>query len=89
VPPTQTGLLDAFDAIGLPASPMHQKVEGAAGLIDFHAAIAALRDSLPYDIDGVVYKVDDRALQESSASSRASRAGRWRRSTRRRRRRRC
>ena len=75
VPPTQTGLLDAFDAIGLPASPMHQKVEGAAGLIDFHAAIAALRDSLPYDIDGVVYKVDDRALQERLGFK--SREPRW------------
>ncbi len=75
VPPTQTGLLDAFDAIGLPASPMHQKVEGAAGLVDFHAAIAALRDSLPYDIDGVVYKVDDRALQERLGFK--SREPRW------------
>ena len=75
VPATQTGLLDAFDAIGLPASPMHRKVEGAAGLIDFHAAIAALRDSLPYDIDGVVYKVDDRALQERLGFK--SREPRW------------
>jgi len=75
IPPTQTGLLDAFDAIGLPASPMHQKVEGAAGLVDFHAAIAALRDSLPYDIDGVVYKVDDRALQDKLGFK--SREPRW------------
>jgi len=63
VPPTQTALLDAFAAIGLPASPLHERVEGAAGLADFHSRIAALRDSLPYEIDGVVYKVDDRALQ--------------------------
>jgi DNA ligase (NAD+) len=74
-PPTQTGLLDAFDAMGLPASPKHQRVAGAAGLIDFHAAIAALRDSLPYDIDGVVYKVDDRALQERLGFK--SREPRW------------
>jgi DNA ligase (NAD+) len=58
-----------------------RRSQGAAGLVDFHAAIAALRDSLPYDIDGVVYKVDDRACRTSSASSRASRAGRSRRST--------
>jgi DNA ligase (NAD+) len=88
-PATQTALLDAFAAMGLPASPMHERVEGAAGLVAFHAAVAAKRHALPYEIDGVVYKVDDRALQERSASSRASRAGRWRRSTRRRRRRRA
>jgi DNA ligase (NAD+) len=38
-------------------------VHGAAGLVQFHAAIAAKRDALPFDIDGVVYKVNDRALQ--------------------------
>ncbi|MGZ8259615.1 MAG: NAD-dependent DNA ligase LigA, partial [Caldimonas sp.] len=64
VPATQTSVLAAFDAMGLPASPMHARVEGAAGLIAFHTAIAAERDALPFDIDGVVYKVDDRALQE-------------------------
>jgi DNA ligase (NAD+) len=64
VPPTQTAILDAFDAMGLPASPLHARVEGARGLVAFHEAVAAERDALPYDIDGVVYKVDDRALQE-------------------------
>jgi DNA ligase (NAD+) len=64
IPPTQTGLLAAFEKIGLPASPQHARVLGAQGLIAFHAAVAAARATLPYDIDGVVYKVDDRALQE-------------------------
>ena len=75
VPPTQTALLDAFDAIGLPASPNHARVEGAAGLVAFHERIARERDSLPYDIDGVVYKVDDRALQERLGFK--SREPRW------------
>ena len=75
VPPTQTALLDAFDAMGLPASPMHEKVEGAGGLVDFHSRVAARRDSLPYDIDGVVYKVNDRALQERLGFK--SREPRW------------
>jgi DNA ligase (NAD+) len=64
IPATQTAILDAFDAMGLPASPMHRCVRGAAGLVAFHAEVAAKRDALPYDIDGVVYKVDNRALQE-------------------------
>ncbi len=75
VPPTQTALLDAFDAIGLPASPNHARVEGAAGLVAFHERIARERDGLPYDIDGVVYKVDDRALQERLGFK--SREPRW------------
>ncbi len=75
VPATQTGLLDAFDAIGLPASPRHALVYGAAGLVDFHASIAAQRDALPYEIDGVVYKVDERALQDKLGFK--SREPRW------------
>jgi DNA ligase (NAD+) len=39
-------------------------VQGADGLVAFHAAIAAKRDALPFDIDGVVYKVDSLALQQ-------------------------
>ena len=74
-PPTQTGLLDAFDAMGLPASPLHVRVEGAAGLAAFHAEVAARRDALPYDIDGVVYKVDDLALQQRLGFK--SREPRW------------
>src|ERR1700712_2603149 len=75
VPPTQTALLDAFAAMGLPASPMHAQVEGAAGLIDFHAKVAQQRDKLPYEIDGVVYKVDARELQDRLGFK--SREPRW------------
>ncbi len=75
VPPTQTELLDAFDAMGLPASPMHARVEGAAGLVNFHATVATQRAKLPYEIDGVVYKVDSRELQERLGFK--SREPRW------------
>jgi DNA ligase (NAD+) len=74
-PPTQTGLLAAFDRMGAPASPGHARVEGAAGLVAFHDRVAAGRDALPYEIDGVVYKVDDRALQERLGFK--SREPRW------------
>ena len=75
VPPTQTEVLEAFDAMGLPASPKHERVEGAAGLVAFHERIAVERDSLPYEIDGVVYKVDSRELQERLGFK--SREPRW------------
>lgn len=57
-------LLQALKAWGFPVAAQTQCVRGAAGLIDFHAQIAQVRDQLPYDIDGVVYKVNDLGLQE-------------------------
>ncbi|MDQ6685014.1 MAG: NAD-dependent DNA ligase LigA, partial [Pseudomonadota bacterium] len=75
VPPTQSGVLAAFATIGLPASPHHERVFGSDGLVEFHAAIARRRDALPYEIDGVVYKVDDRSRQETLGFK--SREPRW------------
>ena len=57
-------LLQALKIWGFPVAAQTQCVTGADGLIDFHAQIAQLRDKLPYDIDGVVYKVNDLGLQE-------------------------
>ncbi len=64
VPPRHSALLDALAAMGLPVSAERTVADGADGLVAFHAAIGARRDALPFDIDGVVYKVDDRALQQ-------------------------
>jgi DNA ligase (NAD+) len=63
VPPTHSGLLDALSAMGLPVARQRVVSEGAAGLVAFHQKIADERDKLPFDIDGVVYKVDSRELQ--------------------------
>jgi DNA ligase (NAD+) len=63
VPATHSAMLDALAAMGLPVCADRVLASGAAGLAEFHAAIAARRDALPFDIDGVVYKVNDRALQ--------------------------
>jgi DNA ligase (NAD+) len=60
----QYDLLQALKAWGFPVAAQTQCVRGSAGLIDFHAQIAQVRDKLPYDIDGVVYKVNDLGLQE-------------------------
>lgn len=63
LPPTHGALMDALLALGLPVCADRAVVSGPAGLVAFHAAIAAKRDNLPFDIDGVVYKVNSQALQ--------------------------
>jgi DNA ligase (NAD+) len=63
MPPTHSGVLDALAAWGLPVSSERTVAQGAGGLVAFHQAIGARRDSLPFDIDGVVYKVNSLALQ--------------------------
>ncbi|MFM2328136.1 MAG: hypothetical protein RLZZ494_239, partial [Pseudomonadota bacterium] len=64
IPATHSALLDALAALGLPVCAERAVLESADGLATFHARIGARRDTLPFDIDGVVYKVNDRALQE-------------------------
>ncbi|CCF96171.1 NAD-dependent DNA ligase LigA [Ralstonia solanacearum] len=63
MPETHSGMLDALVALGFPVSRERAAVKGGEGLVQFHAAIGAKRDSLPFDIDGVVYKVNSLALQ--------------------------
>jgi DNA ligase (NAD+) len=63
VPATHSGLLDALDAMGFPVAKQRVVSQGADGLVEFHEAMGMAREKLPYDIDGVVYKVDSRDLQ--------------------------
>jgi DNA ligase (NAD+) len=56
-------MLQQLKAWGFPVAEQTSCVNGAAGLVAFHQRMAAERDALPYDIDGVVYKVNDLALQ--------------------------
>lgn len=64
-PSTQTELIAALEAFGFLVDDHARTVDGADALVNFHAEILKLRDSLDFDIDGVVYKVDDRAVQEA------------------------
>ncbi|HEY8709842.1 MAG TPA: NAD-dependent DNA ligase LigA, partial [Burkholderiaceae bacterium] len=75
VPATHSGLLDALAAIGVPVCADRAAVQGAEGLVAFHRAIGEKRDALPFDIDGVVYKVNARALQQRLGF--VSREPRW------------
>ncbi len=63
VPATQHEMLNALAAFGLPVNDDRAVVKGSDGLVAFHDRIGAKRDALPFDIDGVVYKVNSRGLQ--------------------------
>ncbi|OGA84326.1 MAG: DNA ligase (NAD(+)) LigA [Burkholderiales bacterium RIFCSPHIGHO2_01_FULL_63_240] len=78
IPPTHSAMLDALAAMGMPVSSDRTVALGASGeqgLVAFHQRIGKARDSLPFDIDGVVYKVNSRALQERLGF--VSREPRW------------
>jgi DNA ligase (NAD+) len=75
VPATHSGTMDALQAMGFPVNVDRAVVQGAPGLVEFHRRIGEKRDALAFDIDGVVYKVDDRALQQRLGF--VSREPRW------------
>jgi DNA ligase (NAD+) len=60
---THYAMLQTFKAWGFPVAAQIQCVQGSMGLVAYHQQIAQTRDSLPFDIDGVVYKVNSLALQ--------------------------
>lgn len=62
--PSMTEMFARLRALGFPVAQMRRTVTGPQALADFHNAVAAERESLPFEIDGVVYKVDDFALQQ-------------------------
>ncbi|MGL4576783.1 MAG: NAD-dependent DNA ligase LigA, partial [Burkholderiaceae bacterium] len=61
---SHSGTMDALEKLGFPVNGERAVVKGAEGLVAFHQRIGALRAKLPFDIDGVVYKVDHYALQK-------------------------
>lgn len=60
---THFELLKQLESWGFPVASQTQTAQGAIELIAFHEEIGGSRDALPYDIDGVVYKVNRLALQ--------------------------
>jgi len=63
LPATHSELLDALAAFGLPVDDHRRVAHGGKELVAFYEAVTAMRDRLPFDIDGVVYKVNRLALQ--------------------------
>jgi DNA ligase (NAD+) len=73
--PRHSQILAQLRDFGFPVSAQVDVAKGAEGLLRYFERIGALRDALPYDIDGVVYKLDRIAQQEAMGF--VSRAPRW------------
>ena len=65
----------ALRKLGIPVSPELKYLEGIDQCLEYYANILARRDTLPYEIDGVVYKVD--SFDEQARLGFVSRAPRW------------
>lgn len=61
---TQMGIVDRFSKFGFSVNPLMQASDTIDDLIEHYANIEAQRATLGYDIDGVVYKLDDLSLQQ-------------------------
>src|SRR5260221_970940 len=72
---THAQALEPFRVWGLPVNPLSQLCRGVDAVLGFHREIADHRVDRPYDIDGVVYKVNDLDLEERLGF--AARAPRW------------
>jgi DNA ligase (NAD+) len=72
---TQGEMLAALRAWGLPVNDQTETATGLEGCLDYHRRLGERRDDLPYEIDGVVIKVNRRALQEKLGAR--SRSPRW------------
>jgi DNA ligase (NAD+) len=75
LPASHSEVLDTFAAWGFPVNQDRAVVQGADGLIAYHRRIGETRNALPFDIDGVVYKVNSLALQRQLGFR--SREPRW------------
>jgi len=75
LPETHSAILDQLQEWGLKICPERQVVNGIRGCLDFYEYIGKRRDSLSYDIDGVVYKVDRLDYQQQLGF--VSKAPRW------------
>ncbi len=73
--PSQAACLEQIRLWGLPVCPEIETVVGLIGCKKYYAQLAERRNSLPYEIDGIVYKVNDLNLQERLGF--VSRAPRW------------
>jgi DNA ligase (NAD+) len=75
LPPFHSGTLQALRELGFKICPQSSVVESIDGCLKYYREMGEARSTLPYQIDGVVYKVDDVVLQRQLGF--ISRAPRW------------
>jgi DNA ligase (NAD+) len=75
LPASHDEVLRCLERWGLPVSDYMETVNGIAACEDYYNRLGSLRDALPFDIDGIVFKVNDLVLQERLGF--VSRAPRW------------
>jgi DNA ligase (NAD+) len=75
VPASQSELLARLKMFGLPVNPLVQSCRTIEEVLAVYRELEARRETLPYDIDGMVIKVDARALQDQLGTT--SRSPRW------------
>merc|ERR1712137_221045 len=75
LPNSHSERLNKLASWGLPLCPDISTADGGNGCLEYYNHILEKRDSLPYDIDGVVFKVDDIAIQNRLGF--VARAPRW------------
>jgi DNA ligase (NAD+) len=74
-PTSQSELLAMFQSLGLPVNPLIQNCSTIEAVLDVYRSLETRREGLPYDIDGMVIKVNDRGLQDRLGVT--SRSPRW------------
>jgi DNA ligase (NAD+) len=75
IPERHSEVLVRLREWGFPVSPLVGTARGADGCLAYYTKIGAKRDALPFDIDGVVYKIDDLVAQKKLGS--VGRTPRW------------
>jgi len=64
MPDTQIGELLLLQKLGFPVNRYHAEARDTAAVEEYYRAQVAARESLPFEVDGVVIKVNERALQD-------------------------
>ncbi len=72
---SQSEFLSTLSKWGLPVNPLIKKSSGIEKVLDYYREMAEKRESLPYEIDGVVVKIDSFSLQKELGEK--SRSPRW------------
>jgi len=75
LPGRHSDIIDCLQSWGLKTCPERSVVQGPEGCLTYYEEVGKKRDSLGYDIDGVVYKVDSLAMQRELGF--VARAPRW------------